>query len=161
MSRRALAERVGRTTNAIVKAEENERAGAISLKNWMTNLEALGVTVHMRAEMPPAKRLTEEARLSLELHRHIAGKLLTDDGAILGGAGRALTAAKAHSNGSQSREWINEWERLCGGPLPELVAMMISESELAIDMRQVSPFAFALTKAERSALLHRILSGPR
>jgi len=49
----------------------------------------------------------------------------------------------------------NRWRELLGRPLPEILAALVEDSEVARDMRQSSPFAGVLTQDERAAVIRR------
>lgn len=48
-----------------------------------------------------------------------------------------------------------EWQRLLGGPVPELLAVLESTAERATRLRQSSPFCGILTPAERLAIIRQ------
>jgi hypothetical protein len=53
----------------------------------------------------------------------------------------------------QTYKWLYSWERLLDGPVNEIIAMLILQSQLGRDMRQNSPFAGIITDIERKQLL--------
>ncbi|MDQ1732172.1 MAG: hypothetical protein QOK10_2331 [Pseudonocardiales bacterium] len=98
-----------------------------------------------RSAQPPRP----EVAVQLELHRRIIPKLLQDPESIRAIARRNLEQARSRRQSPMSQEWIDEWQRLIDGPDSELIQMLIKPGEHAIDMRQMSPFAGALSDAER------------
>ena len=88
-------------------------------------------------------------RRSLALHRAIAAKIR---------ANPALLAI-AHDNldrwsrqNSHSQPYWDAWRALLAGPLDDLLAAMVEESDRMTAMRQANPFAGILTPAERWAI---------
>lgn len=93
--------------------------------------------------------------LSLEYHRAIAQHLRerTD----------LLRAAqeRVHNwlvSGCVHKYYAESWHRVLGGPLPEILALLTDESENARALRQVSPFAGALSPRERWSIWRRLRS---
>jgi hypothetical protein len=50
-------------------------------------------------------------------------------------------------------KWLDEWLRLAEEDIPGLLGILVSPSDIAIEMRQNSPFAGLLTNNERLAVL--------
>jgi hypothetical protein len=88
---------------------------------------------------------------SLRLHLAIASKLRSDPDAVLRKAIRNLEARRDRPNESF---YVREWERLLNGPLDELLAIMVEDSEYATSLRQATPFSGILRPQETWAI-HR------
>jgi hypothetical protein len=90
-------------------------------------------------------------RRSLALHETVAAKIEARP--------ELLDVARANLTRWISRSpqgALLEWQRLLDRvTIPELVALLRSESETAARLRQSSPFAGILTQEERLAILHR------
>lgn len=91
-----------------------------------------------------------EAR-SLAYHRVIAERVAADP--------RRITIARAHmldwgARRTLSQEYVDRWLALLDGPLPELLAKLVEDSEDARALRQSTPFAGVLDARERRAI-HR------
>ena len=86
---------------------------------------------------------------SLALHQLIAEKMMADPGLL----------NKARDN---LRRWqrmegspklaLAEWEQILSGPADEIAKFLTEQSERATRLRQSSPFAGVLSKAERKAI---------
>ena len=89
-------------------------------------------------------RLAEER--SLAYHRIVAQRLERDSA--------ILDAARALANlwierGGRSVGYAKAWREALNRPLAEIIALLEEDSEHARTLRQSSPFAGALTPAER------------
>ncbi len=90
-----------------------------------------------------------EAR-SLRMHRVVAERVRENPS--------CMEAARAQLNrwkgeGTLADEYIDAWRALLDGPLPELLAKLVEDSETARALRQTTPFAGTLSPRERWALL--------
>ena len=106
----------------------------------------------LERELRPQRR---EVRVQLELHRALLGKLISDQGRIRRLAHRNITKSRSLVRGDQARGWLDEWEALLDGRPERLVDVFLGEDEHSIDLRQVSPFAGALSDEERLAAIQR------
>ena len=52
--------------------------------------------------------------------------------------------------------WLDQWEALLAGSLPELVDALLSRSQSAGDLRQSTPFAGVLMPEERLAAMRGV-----
>ena len=55
----------------------------------------------------------------------------------------------------QAVGWLDEWQALLDGPPEQLVDVFLGGDEHSVDLRQVSPFAGALSDEERLAAIRR------
>jgi excisionase family DNA binding protein len=101
------------------------------------------------------QRLTRDQKRSLWLAHAIAGKLVADPDGVMEKARQNLARLKATEARGASRRWLDEWERLLGGPMDRILETLTSRTPRARELRQNSPFAGVLTEAERQ----RVLSG--
>ncbi len=97
--------------------------------------------------VPP---LTREDRRSLALHAAIAEKLVAAPGVVIARAERNLTRMR-RVNPHASR-LLEEWERVLESPVPQIVGVLLDSRPRARDLRQVTPFAGVLDRAERAAV---------
>lgn len=107
----------------------------------------------------PTGLTRREERTSWYLHRAVASKLRT--GAreqILTIARENLAAMRAGVRGPQAHAWVDEWEKALNGPTSDLIALMLRTDTGGIDLRQVSPFAGALSQDERLAAIRRAVA---
>jgi hypothetical protein len=88
-----------------------------------------------------------EAR-SLAMHCLIARKI-THDSRLLEVARRNLAAWKRSRTAAERPRCLDEWERVLRRPVSEVAAFITSTSEEATRLRQSSPFAGVLDRAER------------
>ncbi len=96
-----------------------------------------------------------EERVQLELHRALLSKLISDYEGVRALAMRNLTRSGNVVRGDQAVGWLDEWKALLGGPPERLVDVLLGEDEHSVDLRQVSPFAGALSDDERLAAIGR------
>lgn len=101
---------------------------------------------------PPLRGHQRVDRRSLELHRAIAEKLRAHPELI----------AIAHDNlarwsqtQTQSQPYWDAWRAILDRPRPEILELIVEDSEHMTAMRQTAPFAGVLTPAERWALYDR------
>ena len=119
-----------------------------------------GVTVSelARRVLSTAAEVRPENRVQLELHRVVLGKLLVDPDHVRELARRNIERMRSSVRGSQAQGWLDEWAELIEHPGPRLVEAFLGEDVHAVDLRQVSPFAGALTQDERLAAVERARS---
>ncbi len=96
-------------------------------------------------------------RRSLELHRAIAEKLRNDPSSIriaLDNLDRWSAA------GGRSQPYWDAWREILSRPLPEILALIVEDSERMTAMRQATPFAGVLDPHERWAIYERFAVAP-
>lgn len=98
------------------------------------------------------ERLTRDQERSLWISYAIAGEVVRNPSNSLELARNNLKVMRQSGRG-QTRNWLNEWEILFGGPVTELLAMLTSQSPKARELRQNSPFSGLLTEKERNQVL--------
>jgi len=99
-----------------------------------------------------------EVDIQIELHRALLAKLIDDYDGVRAFAHRNLAKSRSVVRGDQAQRWLDEWEGLLAGPPEWLIEIFLGEDEHSIDMRQVSPFAGALSDDERLAAIRRASS---
>lgn len=94
-------------------------------------------------------------RRSLALHRAIAEKLRADPALI----------KIVHDNldrwsttGSRSQPYWDAWRDILNRPLPEILHLIVEESERMTELRQATPFAGILEPEERWAIYEQFES---
>ena len=104
----------------------------------------------------PTGLTRREERTSWYLHRAVASRLLTRDRErILAAARTNLGRLRGNVRGPQAHAWLDRWQAALDGTTTDLIALMLDASPQGVDLRQVSPFAGALTQDERLAALRR------
>ncbi len=96
-------------------------------------------------------RLTQDQLRSWLLGYAVAGRVVANPDAT-----RALARtnlARLRETAPRAAVWLDEWERLLAGPLPELLLALTSPSERSRELRQNTPFAGVLTDEERERVL--------
>lgn len=93
--------------------------------------------------------------MQLELHRALLGKLIRDYEGVRALALHNLNRARIVVRGDQALGWLDEWRELLEGPAEQLVDVLLGDDEHSVDLRQVGPFAGALTHDERVAAITR------
>jgi hypothetical protein len=106
----------------------------------------------LEVALAPQRR---EERVQLELHRALLGKLIRDHEGVRALAVGNLAKSRAVVRGDQAAGWLDEWQALLDGPPEQLVDVLLGEDEHSVDLRQVSPFAGALSTEERLAAIAR------
>jgi excisionase family DNA binding protein len=97
-------------------------------------------------------RLTRDQRRSLWLGYAVAGKIVADPHGARSIARRNLELMRSNARG-QALLWLDEWDRLLDASVEELLSTLTSSSPRSRDLRQNSPFAGVLSKAEREQVL--------
>ena len=109
-------------------------------------------------------RLNRDQLQSLWLHGAVAGHLATDPAGTLERARANLGRLRhIHPSGMSSR-WLDAWESVLGAGPEAVLRTLTSQTPLALELRQNSPFAGVLSDDERSAVLRGFRSrvlGPR
>jgi len=90
---------------------------------------------------------------SIAMHVAVAEKV-RESPEILEAARRRVAGWEAR--GSVHRDYVAAWMEVLGRPVSELCAFLVDRGERATAMRQVSPFAGALTPRERWAIHRRV-----
>jgi hypothetical protein len=115
--------------------------------------EGIGVSDLVRRaverEIEAHRQRRPEVWVQLELHRRIIPKLIDEPDAVRALARDNVRRMRQRPQSPISRGWIEQWDALLDGPLDNLLAVLLSTDERGIDLRQMSPFAGALTDAER------------
>lgn len=155
LSQRELAARAG-TSGATVAAYERGRKEP-RLSTLRRLLEAAGMRLNL--SYTPVRhdgiaRLTREERRSLALHRAIVTKLAADPEGVVAKARRNLAVMRRANQDRSAEPWLAEWGRLIRGPISPVVEVLVSTSQRARDLRQVTPFAGVLSDEERRAIYH-------
>ncbi len=101
-------------------------------------------------ETPDFHSLAEKR--SWALHRAVAERLSEDADVLT----RARNRVEGWCRDLRRHPYALEWRRLLDGPLDELRKALVSGDPEMVTLRQASPFAGALSPAER----YRILSRP-
>lgn len=109
-----------------------------------------------RSRRPPMSR--REHRVSWELHRAVADRIRRDPGPVLSIARRNIARMNEQRRDEYAQSWVDEWERLVSGSVPALIKRMLDTDERASDLRQMTPFAGALTQDERVVAIHKAAS---
>lgn len=97
-------------------------------------------------------RMTRDQRRSLWLAFAVAGKIVADPDGTRSLAHRNLQTMRGNARG-QALSWLDEWARLLGAPVEDLLAALTSRSPRSRDLRQNSPFAGVLSEVERDQVL--------
>ena len=104
--------------------------------------------------------LRREQLVSLWLHHVVAVRLVTEPSAVMDRARRNLDKlSKRHPS---AQPWIAAWLRVLEQGPAAVLQVLTSQSEAATELRQNSPFAGAITQAERRKVLasvRRLLDG--
>lgn len=149
---RELADRIGVTPGAVHQYESSERSGTIQLGTLERALNAMGKRIDVQvSSFPTAER--REDRLNRALHRAVARKVLDDPDLVRSIGRRNIPLIRQNTFGHSPHKIIDEWESLLSGPPGPLLAALVDESRHGAELRQNSPFAGALTRDERVAVI--------
>ncbi len=127
------------------------------MKRYRARQRAAGLRAAVRWQPTTAATLSPgllknriiEAR-SLAMHCMIAQKIAADP-ALIDLARRNLASWRSRYGDSPPRA-LDEWQEILKRSWPEVAAIMMDPGESAIRLRQSSPFAGALTPAERKRI---------
>ncbi|MGH3788246.1 MAG: helix-turn-helix domain-containing protein [Pseudonocardiaceae bacterium] len=98
--------------------------------------------------------LTREQERSLWLHRAVVGRLVEQPDKTLELARQnviALLGQQARSG--MTAHWLQQWLRVLDSGVDEVAAVLTSRGPLALELRQNSPFAGALSQETRARVL--------
>ena len=140
------------TSQATIAAYEAGRKSP-TLKTVEKIATAVGIRIHWRYQKKP----TREEQRSLAYHEAVRELLSTDEAEILRIAKQNLRKMKQmHPHATRL---FNLWRAWLDLPVPTLRALIVEQSELAADMRQVTPFAGVLSAEKRMEILKRFSAG--
>jgi transcriptional regulator with XRE-family HTH domain len=157
---RELARRAGVAPSAVTQWEQSEARGVLRAATLERALAAMGTTVSAEqlSKHAPQQLERREDRVARELHRSVAGRLIEDPDAVLALVPANVRRLRTRVRGG-SGALLDVWEDLAARrELGRLVDVMLSTSERAIEMRQVSPFAGVLNEEERLRAIGRAVS---
>jgi transcriptional regulator with XRE-family HTH domain len=153
MGVRQFARQLGVTPKAVTDWEKSEESGTIQLNTIARALDAAGeqFVIGSRRHTPnDQSALEREERVTLELHRAVAKKLVDDPEAVLRIVPANVDRLRRRVRGTSAESWLDEWAELAQlGSLGGLVDVMLGTDQRSIDMRQTSPFLGILTQSER------------
>jgi transcriptional regulator with XRE-family HTH domain len=167
LDQRHVAELAGVGLSALRRLEAGQGS---TLRTTFAVLDALDLRVAVPAssEVGPRRRapglpaspagLTRrEERTSWHLHRAVAAKLYTtkERERVLRTARANLALLRRNVRGPQAHAWLDRWQEALDGPVVDLMTLMLATTPEGVDMRQVSPFAGALSQDERLAAIRR------
>ena len=96
---------------------------------------------------------TAELR-SIAFHRLVAERLEHDPELLR--TARARVEEWIASGGPVHPHWARRWQELLAQPVPEIASVLVLDEEEARDLRQNTPFAGALTPAERWQIVREV-----
>lgn len=144
MTQRELADAAG-TSQPTVAAYES---GAKS-PNWRT-VERLASSVGLACYLAVGTGFTRDQERSLHLHAAISRALRARGAEVVEIARRNIS--RMQSLNPHALPLLDEWEQILEGTTDQIVARMLDPSEHGRDLRQVTPFAGVLTRAQRAAV---------
>lgn len=156
-----LANRLGVTAGAVSQLERSEVAGTIKLSSLRSALRAMHRDVELTVRNEgmvsgePQRTLERrEERISLQIHRLLAQKVLDDPETHLRAAASNIERMREKVHGTMAQQWLDDWRDVIGTSLADTVRIMLDTSGYAVEMRQNSPFS-GLTLEERKAAIER------
>ncbi|MBO1269245.1 helix-turn-helix domain-containing protein [Arthrobacter cavernae] len=127
-------------------------AVGLSIRDIASRLDCSPAVIHAAIKAARARRPhmpRREDRIPFELHVQL-GLKLRDDGVSVRQIARAgIARMRQRPRNPIAVEWIDSWEALLGLPVGQIEAAMLADNPFAAEMRQMSPFAGALTDQER------------
>ncbi|MFJ4029819.1 hypothetical protein ACIPWF_20755 [Paenarthrobacter sp. NPDC089989] len=90
-----------------------------------------------------------EERIPFELHVQLSLKLHADEEKIRSIGRAGVRKMRERPRSSVADEWVDKWDQLLGRPVAEINEAMLEDSPFATELRQMSPFAGALSEQER------------
>ena len=145
------------TPGAVSQWEGNEVLGRAQLATIQRALRAMGADTRVTATGDylgrPERR---EDRVSLELHRAVAQKLIANPAAVLAVVPDNARRIRQHIQGEALLAGLDEWVELSTtGDIPGLVAIMLGTDSRSASLRQIAPFMGVLDQNERAAAIER------
>ena len=137
-----LAEAAGTSQPTIAAYETGRKSPTLSTVGRLA--ESVGLEMSLQFHPP----LTREDRRSIWLHRAIGHELEERPRPVLSRARVALKKMREANPGA--RPLLDEWSVLLKRSVPELISMLTDPSPRARELRQVTPFAGALSAKERA-----------
>jgi len=105
--------------------------------------------------------LNRDQRQSVWLHAAVAGRLAADPAGTLERARQNLHRLRAvHPRGMAAR-WLAAWQSVLDGGPETVLEILTSQTPLAMELRQNSPFAGVLSDNERLAVLRNFRNHDR
>lgn len=151
LTQQELAARAGTAQSTIAAYESGAKSP--TLRTVEKTARAVGLEMHVTF-VPP---MTREDQRSLAFHRAIATRLADDPETTLDRARQQLRLLT--DNHAHAAPLLKQWHCWLSLPVAALINRMLDPGEHARDMRQVSPFAGALSARERAAVLHEFREG--
>lgn len=108
----------------------------------------------------PAPYERREDRVTYELHRAVARKLLTDPAPIVALIPGNIAKIRRAVNGPLPQRWLDTWATAADGGVEDLIELMLGHDQEAKELRQNTPFAGALTQDERITAILRAGAKP-
>lgn len=96
-----------------------------------------------------------DERVSYELHVELAGLLRYEPERVIAIARANLQRLRETPRNPVAVGWLDTWEDMLDLPVDELERRMLADSELALELRHMSPFAGALSPDERSIAIRK------
>jgi transcriptional regulator with XRE-family HTH domain len=152
-----LAERLGVSHAAVSQMEKSEAEGTIKIATLSRALDALGSRLEvLSVPVAPAAHLQRrEERVSWELHRAVAIKLLANPEPVLARVPENIRRIRENVRGELPNQWLDDWARLTSTSLADTIKVMLDTSPYGIEMRQNGPFQGVLTNQERLMAITR------
>jgi len=119
----------------------------------LSTLERLAKSLGLEVDISFVAPLSREDLRSLAYHQAIVEKLKKEPAVVLAKARESLkTMSKKHPD---AKELFARWKQWLDQPLNDLINRCLDSSQVARDMRQVTPFAGVLDAKERFEILKR------
>ena len=154
---RELARLARVTPGAITQWEASERRGTARPQTIARALTAMGTSPE--SELPSTVNVVlerREDRVTLELHRAVAAKLVWHSSDVLSVVDANLEQLRTRVRGTSALTDIAEWAQLANGKrIGALIDRMLGTDPKSISMRQTSPFIGVLSNDERLAAIAR------
>lgn len=154
---RELARLAQVTPGAVTQWENSELRGSIRPATIERALQAMGTNATTESASSNQNNLERrEDRVTLELHRAVAHKLIADPAPVLLRAAANIDTLRSRVRGNEAQLWVDEWESLIADrAIGAIVDISLGTDPWSINMRQTSPFAGILTEQERLAALEK------
>ncbi|XAS68557.1 hypothetical protein V3C33_04420 [Micrococcaceae bacterium Sec5.7] len=127
-------------------------AVGLSIRQIATQLGCSAAVVQASVRAAKARRPTihrREERIPYELHVQLGLKLHEDDAAVRRIGREGIARMRRTPRSAIALEWISRWEQLLAAPVHVIESAMLEDTPFATELRQMSPFAGALSDDER------------
>ncbi len=118
----------------------------------LATLARIATAIHYDFRLDFFPAMTREDRRSLAFHEAIVDRIRVSPGNITRAKRNVSRLKQVHPD---AHELLNRWESWLALPVDDLATLILGSSEVAREMRHVSPFSGVLSPKERAQIIAR------